>query len=151
MVNVLMVCTGNICRSPMAEGLLKWMLPESSVDGVLVSSAGTHALVGNLAEQNAIYTMEQKGIDLLNHRARGVNGEMIKSADMVLVMEEMHIEMIEQMTSETSNIHLLSAYSPDNSLHEIFDPYGMGRREYDQCAGLIEVCLSEVIPLLENI
>ena len=150
MFRVLMVCTGNICRSPMAEGLLKGMLPESLQSIVSVSSAGTHALVGNSAEQNAIEVMESYGIDISLHRGRLIDSDMVKPSDLILVMERRHKRYIEKMTSEASNVHMLSKFSPDDSLKDIFDPYGRHPEDYKRCAAVIHSCLDGVVAFLKR-
>ena len=61
---ILVVCTGNICRSPMAEGMLKKDLPERLAARVMISSAGTHALHGNMAQPHAIEVMQGMGVDI---------------------------------------------------------------------------------------
>jgi len=134
----------------MAEGLLKWMLPESLKSIVSVSSAGTHALVGNRAEQNAIEVMEMTGIDISHHRGRLINCEFVRSSDLILVMEGRHKRYIEKMISEISNVHLLSRFSPDDSLKDIFDPYGRHPEDYKRCAAVIHSCLEGVVAFLKR-
>jgi protein-tyrosine phosphatase len=134
----------------MAEGLLKWMLPESLQSIVSVSSAGTHALVGNRAEQNAIQVMESYGIDISLHRGRLIDSDMVKSSDLILVMERMHKRFIEKMTLEASNIHMLGKFSPDDSLKEIFDPYGRHPEDYKRCREVIHSCLDGVVSFLKR-
>ncbi len=82
MRNILIVCTGNICRSPMAEGLMAAALP-----GREVSSAGLGALVGYPADPVAKELMREKGIDIDGHRARQISLDMCQRADLILVME----------------------------------------------------------------
>lgn len=80
--SVLVVCTGNICRSPIGEGLLRLRLP-----GVAVASAGTSALVGEPADALAIAVSADAGIDLSAHRAQQLTAALIRGADIVLTME----------------------------------------------------------------
>src|SRR5690606_19571912 len=88
--SILVVCIGNICRSPMAEGLLKQRLPEKHI-----YSAGLGALVGHPADPLAIELMQQQGVDISDHRAQQINAQLVNQADLVLVMDleqKRHVE-----------------------------------------------------------
>ncbi|MBL7203435.1 MAG: low molecular weight phosphatase family protein [Desulfobacteraceae bacterium] len=93
-MNILMVCTGNICRSPMAEGLLVQLLPETLKDRVTVESAGTHALHGAMDEDFAIKTAAAYNADITGHRARLLGINMLRNADMIITMEKGHLKII---------------------------------------------------------
>ena len=83
--NVLLVCIGNICRSPMAAAMLKNALGEQS--GVSLASAGFGAMVGHPADDHAIALMAERGLDISGRRARQLEPALIKAADLVLIME----------------------------------------------------------------
>ena len=95
--NILIVCIGNICRSPMAEGLLKQALTASGKDDCMVSSAGLGALIGHPPDAKACQLMMEKDIDISSHRARQLNRDMIRKADIILVMETSHKSAIEEI------------------------------------------------------
>ena len=94
--NILIVCIGNICRSPMAEGLLKQALTASGKGDCLVSSAGLGALIGRPPDKKACQLMLEKDLDISGHRARQLNKDMIRKADLILVMESSHKSAIEE-------------------------------------------------------
>ncbi|WP_445114557.1 low molecular weight protein-tyrosine-phosphatase [Acinetobacter sp. WZC-1] len=89
--NVLVVCVGNICRSPMAEFFLKRNHP-----GLQVESAGLSAMVGHAADDKAIACMESKNINMRAHVARQIDEKLIKKADLILVMSNNQQQHIEQ-------------------------------------------------------
>lgn len=92
MINrILVVCIGNICRSPMAEAMLKQALPRHDI-----SSAGLGALVGQPADPHAVALMRQQGIDITAHRARQLESWMLGAADLVLVMDTEQKRHLEQ-------------------------------------------------------
>jgi protein-tyrosine-phosphatase len=136
MKRILLVCTGNICRSPMAEGFLKAALSEKGIRGVEVASAGTYALVGNPAELQALEVMRPFGVDLSEHRARPLSMELIRWADAILVMSPQHWAFVEEMESGAADkVRLLGAYAPRGEPDEaIDDPYGGSTHLYRSCA-----------------
>lgn len=87
--NILVVCMGNICRSPIAERILQKKLP-----GHRVSSAGINALAGKDADFQAIKTALKHGVVVAGHTARQLTPEMCNAADLILVMEPAHIDMV---------------------------------------------------------
>jgi protein-tyrosine phosphatase len=90
MKNILVICIGNICRSPMAEAMLKQALP-----GARVYSAGLGALIGKPADPLAVQVMAERGIDVREHRAQQISLGLVSQADLVLVMDleqKKHIE-----------------------------------------------------------
>lgn len=89
--NILVVCVGNICRSPMAEFFLKQSHPD-----LHISSAGLSAMVGHSADNKAIACMDGLNIDMRSHVARQINAELIKKADLILVMSKNQLQYIEQ-------------------------------------------------------
>lgn len=86
---VLVVCLGNICRSPMAEGLLKRALPD-----LQISSAGLAALVGYGADPIAVEIMAGQGVDIGAHRARMVTDALVRDSDLILVMDSLQHQQI---------------------------------------------------------
>lgn len=89
--NILVVCIGNICRSPMAEYFLKQKYPQLNVE-----SAGISGLIGHQADEKAQLCMQRLGIDMQSHIARKLNAEHIKKADLILVMSQNQQKHIEQ-------------------------------------------------------
>ncbi|MGH2757775.1 MAG: hypothetical protein ACRDI3_08305 [Actinomycetota bacterium] len=88
-MKILLVCTGNLCRSPMAEGILRHRLEERGCD-IEVGSVGTWASHGIPATDEAIETLRKRGIDLSSHRSRAVEAEELRSADLIVGMTSVH-------------------------------------------------------------
>ena len=116
--NILVVCVGNICRSPMAEALLKSAL--RGQDGITVESAGLGALVGHAADNYALELMEEAGVDISAHRARQIHPDMVSAADLVLVMEAGHKRAIDDADpTARGKVHRLGEWQDK----DIDDPY----------------------------
>jgi len=91
--SILTVCTGNICRSPAAEHLLRRRLQAAGWEG-RVTSAGLDAMVGHPADETTVAMLEARGIDVSGHRARQLTVDSLRRADLVLVMERQHRDHI---------------------------------------------------------
>jgi len=140
-MRVLTVCTGNICRSPMAEGILRAIFQAAPF--MTVSSAGTHAVAGNPATEFAILASKEKGIDITGHSARLLDSALISSSDMILCMELSHAEWVLSIDSSIyEKIYNLADFSNSGiRLKSISDPYGCSLREYRDCFMVIHECL----------
>lgn len=139
--SILTVCTGNICRSPMAEGIIRKLLGPARP--VLISSAGTHALVGNPATEFAVISAFERGVDISGHKARKLSQRLILDSDIILCMEPSHIEwVISAEPSSCRRVYNLADFSGNRKkLKEIFDPYGCSLREFRTCIEDIDLCI----------
>lgn len=147
---VLFVCTGNICRSPMAEGLLREILPNRLQAKVTVSSSGTHARDGQKAEPQAIIAAQEIGVDIRGHRARAAGPDIIEQSDLILVMEKLHaIAIKSMMPAKEGRVRLVGEYNPTGSVLEIPDPYGGDMLQYRKSLTLIQECLVSVAGFLD--
>ena len=152
MMDILMVCTGNICRSPMAEGLLRQMLSKKQEAHVRVHSAGTHGLDDQPAASFAVQAAAEMGIDISGHRARSLDRDMVSKADLILVMEPFHHEIIARAVPSQSpgKLQLLADFEKPWQSDTIDDPYNRSLKVYRACIKRIQHCLEGVVHHLES-
>ncbi|AEG16920.1 protein tyrosine phosphatase [Desulfofundulus kuznetsovii DSM 6115] len=139
---VLFVCTGNTCRSSMAEALARDMLARKGLQGeVEVVSAGIAALPGSEASPQAVAVMEEMGLDLKSHRATLLTRRDVEEADLVLTMTQSHKKLIqEQLPDQEEKIFTLAEYAGRGG--DVPDPFGGPVDVYRQCAGELRYLIS---------
>jgi len=134
--NVLFVCTGNICRSPLAASLLERALKQRGL-GVTVTSAGTGAWDGAPASEGAYLVGLERGLDLSGHRARLLSRELVEQADLILTMARHHRARVDELGGE-GRVHVLGEYAGrEGDDVEVSDPFGGDLEVYrDTCVEL---------------
>jgi len=134
---ILLVCTGNICRSPLAAALLQRALTERGVEGMDVSSAGTGAWDGAPVSEGAYLVGLERGLDLSAHRARLLTRELIEQADLVLTMARHHRARVDELGGE-GRVFVLGEYAGrEGDEAEVSDPFGGDLEVYrDTCVEL---------------
>ena len=145
---VLIVCTGNVCRSPMAYGLLRRRLEALGLgDLIQVETAGTHALDHQPPTPLAQEVIAERGYDISHHRARTATPEILEQADLILVMTEAHRQAIfHRLPRVLPRVLLLSELAGEH--RDIPDPYGGPREEYEMTAAMIETYIERGLPRL---
>lgn len=149
MKKILFVCSGNTCRSPMAEGLFRKIAFEKDIQ-VEVLSAGIFAEIGSQAAHHAIQVALEKGVDIKNHKSQNINDLIMKDADFVLTMTLKHKELLANTAPQYKDkISTLKEYnhSKRESL-DIKDPYGGDKEAYKKCAEEIE---KELMTFTDNL
>lgn len=147
-MNILFICTGNTCRSPMAAYITEKVAIENDLD-VLIESAGVFAEEGEAASENAILAMNEMGIDLTSHRTQPVSEELLKKADVVLTMTAAQKMLVNQYAPEKT--YTLTEYAGIDG--DISDPYGGDLEEYKETAQEIYdavVEMAEKLPIRKD-
>ena len=150
---VLVVCTANICRSPMGAGLLQHALaaqPEP-LRSIKVVSAGVAARDGERVSENSILALRKAGIDISGHTSRALTDELLAEAVAVLCMTESHRAMIQlQAEKPPKNLFLFREFMPQRGDKEIADPYGGSLKAYEVARDEMVEAIPSLIEFLKT-
>lgn len=139
---VLVVCTGNTCRSPMAEG---WLNHHLKGTGWIAESAGVMAGPGGAASPEAIEAMKELDIDISGHRSRQVTPAMVAEASVVLAMTEGHRrQLLQTFPPAEKKIFLVHGFGLDPA-QDVADPYGLSIEAYRHTRDVLVQALGEFL------
>ena len=146
---ILLVCTGNICRSPLAAALLQRALAQRGIDGLDVASAGTGAWDGAPVSEGAYLVGLERGLDLSAHRARLLTRELVEEADLILTMARHHRARVDELGGE-GHVFVLGEYAGrEGDAAEVSDPFGGDLEVYrDTCVeleALIDTAVERIV------
>jgi protein-tyrosine-phosphatase len=152
---VLLVCDGNICRSPMASAYLKARAAHAGLAHVVIDSAGLLGIEGAPAAAHAIEVGRKEGFDLTRHRSRGITPADVRAADLVLVMTLAHLEELAQrFPDKTQKRLLLRAFEagpePKGGAPELSDPVSGPYEGFRDAFSVIRTCVDHLVLWLRH-
>jgi protein-tyrosine-phosphatase len=154
-MNILFVCTANICRSAMGAAILKKIVSDNALQqSIRVDSAGTEALVESPPEETTMLVCKNHGIDISMHRGQQVTNAMVHDASIILCMAEPHRRIIRGIFPEWERkILLLKEFGltevPQHS--SIEDPTGRAKKRYEKCFTELEAEIKRIFPILQEL
>ena len=149
--NVVFVCTGNLCRSPMAEAMFRYIVADH--DDYEVRSAGVCAMGGERPSGETLDVLEEKGIDTSHLISKPFDKKMAKTATHIFVMSEMHAQTVRKMFPKTADrIFLVTEFCEiDGEVGaEVSDPIGLGRPAYDVTYHHFKIALPSLYQYIEQ-
>ncbi len=148
--SIIFVCTGNTCRSPMAEALMKKLLSEENINDIDVFSRGISVFENSPASDNSIEACKKYDIDLSYHKSKLLSADEIKMASLILTMTSEHKQAIISFMPECKD-KIFSIYEfAFGQNKNISDPFGATQDVYEKCLDEIAVCLNEIVNKLKN-
>ena len=147
MKRILFVCTGNICRSPMAEGMMRELIKGRT--DVVVLSAGVSAPRGSSASRSAVDALSELGIDLASFRSQPVTGELLEQCTHVFTMTREHRRLLDLLFPEQgSKIRLVGEFIRGGG--DVPDPIGQGLTTYKRCRDAIKSALAQILDFVDQ-
>lgn len=150
---ILTICTGNVCRSPMAEKLLQHALAaeDAPLNQIEIVSAGVAAEYGDPASPNSVTALKKVKIDLDRHKSQPLTQDLIDRAFLILGMTQSHIDILNHYhTGLPERVHLFREFMGRGELTEIPDPYGQSYTAYSACFDSIAEAIPSLVMYLKN-
>jgi len=148
-MNLLFVCSGNTCRSAMAEALARKIAQRRGIKDLNVSSAGTNAWDNATATDEALLVGMEREVDLTSHRSRKLTPAIVSEADLIFVMTPGHVEQVKQLGGR-GKVHVIDEYASGTPNQGITDPYGGDLEAYRHTADVLEKELEKLFDRLGN-
>ncbi len=144
----LFVCSGNTCRSVMAQGLLTkiWGEPGEKEIQAIVYSAGMETIDGLSATDEALQVLWDEGVDLTCHRSRRITDTLVREADYIFTMTKKQKEtLLEHFPEAFKKVWMIAEFAYDDNFKDVFDPFGLGLQKYRQTAKEIKAAIREIV------
>ncbi|WP_198038295.1 low molecular weight protein-tyrosine-phosphatase [Skermanella stibiiresistens] len=153
-VKVLFVCTGNICRSPTAEGVFRHLVADAGLaDTIVTDSAGTHGYhVGEPPDERSVAAAQSRGFEIGDLRARRVRQSDFEEFDLILAMDQGHYDQLAAMAPPEARdrVQLFMDYAPEAPRREVPDPYYGQGTHFTEVLDLVEVASSGLLDKLRH-